>query len=1276
MAVTDTLRGFRTQFLYTIYRVVKDCDLAVYYVPEGVEDLDIKKNGRILETIQIKNHKSKINPSDLSSQAGTTSFFKRAVVTISENCNATVRLVSFGEIGSNLQTPQLLCKYLKKVKEKEIRQKAVILSSHYKAEKIEEDFLYDGIVGILKTKFPTFNPEKEIKYLLQWVYDKAERHIEFTYCDLINGLNCYRIFENRQEFALRELGNRIVPLFQDSLKLDVDVLKKGFYAGLSAKSEHILLNLDVQRPEKIEAIRSAFKEQNVVIVNGASGQGKSVLSYRYIKDNCALAYEINSCDHNSLANLKAALTEMCSGLSMPVLLYFDAKPADASWIDIIGTFCKVKNIQCLISLRNEDWNQYRSRLGSNVLYKDIELCLSKEEAFHIYKMLCPNNINYVADFEILWEKLGENVALLEFVYYITQGQALKDKLISQWESLSSFEKSILETVIIANYYGGKIYRCSDALCANSYFPDVQDIIDKYLGEFFMEDANGLLDAVHPLRTKIIAESIYRNNQKLMNKNALSLYFQSEMSDSHLYLLNLLRNGLSIDVLLNKTMRQYVLTGKQFAGIVRAIIWKGTEEYLSDVHPLIDQLKDKVGVLWEFYLPVNFTEINIKENLHDILKDLPNVPDVSEIVKSFPSQDKIFIYLKKILDNNLTIELQSNSDWVFVADSLYRISLCKYPSHIQLNGICDIKRLCTDDFSKILLGLKSIGLKKELWTEFEECFLEKLRFEYLITNLNIGENSIEVTSFMSYVGREEVLTQHKTDSSLNSHLVEIIDKLRMAFPEKENYHVFLGKDALSEIVVETEKNISKKNLPINAMCEIRSCIVNQYKNKVGITDRLDYVEKLISFRKEISNMNNILVNVFDKYWKTNEFDASKYLLAYKKVDSANNRIPQVSYLSSNVFGYGEIQNGEKNSTWHLFMKEMRNYATCLSSFYNQFLYVMTGKVNNIMPSVACLFDALLSVKSLQKKFRALFTSYITNIQEYKLLEESEYKNVLALWVFWDMQSRGIKNKSVGLQMDRFNNMKETFTKNIIDKIHNQFLIEGINSNVYILNKILYVDVLLVESEESGRINELIDSVLYGIIGNYNPFTTQELILKNDFETIQVHLFYVDSNGTKHRLSSLVRTYGLRQLLNYNMIDCKTCPISYIPDYDFVVDVKLADYEEVISLVTSLLLLGSQLLKMNESIEKNDVLGRQVVQKYKENLFSEFKNHKEAIERFKMSILEFTEMSYFYNLKNLICSLQSVLCLDFTKEKLIDLEKMLREILDFDYNIRISLINKNS
>ncbi|MEL5895389.1 hypothetical protein AAE250_18070 [Bacteroides sp. GD17] len=90
MAVSDTIRGFRTQFLYTIHRVINDCDSNLLYVPEGIEDLDIKKNGRVIETIQIKNYNKKIQPSDLTSPAGTTSFFKRAIQTLSRDKHAYV----------------------------------------------------------------------------------------------------------------------------------------------------------------------------------------------------------------------------------------------------------------------------------------------------------------------------------------------------------------------------------------------------------------------------------------------------------------------------------------------------------------------------------------------------------------------------------------------------------------------------------------------------------------------------------------------------------------------------------------------------------------------------------------------------------------------------------------------------------------------------------------------------------------------------------------------------------------------------------------------------------------------------------------------------------------------------------------------------------------------------------------------------------------------------------------------------------------------------------
>ena len=103
MAVSDTIRGFRTQFLYTIHRVVNDCNTGLHYTPEGIEDLDIKKDGVVIETIQVKNYNKKIQPSDLISPAGTTSFFKRAISTLSRNRNACIRFVSFGDVGAYLQ---------------------------------------------------------------------------------------------------------------------------------------------------------------------------------------------------------------------------------------------------------------------------------------------------------------------------------------------------------------------------------------------------------------------------------------------------------------------------------------------------------------------------------------------------------------------------------------------------------------------------------------------------------------------------------------------------------------------------------------------------------------------------------------------------------------------------------------------------------------------------------------------------------------------------------------------------------------------------------------------------------------------------------------------------------------------------------------------------------------------------------------------------------------------------------------------------------------------
>lgn len=91
------------------------------------------------------------------------------------------------------------------------------------------------------------------------------------------------------------------------------------------------------------------------------------------------------------------------------------------------------------------------------------------------------------------------------------------------------------------------------------------------------------------------------------QKALSLYYKVDVEDSHLYLLNLFKQGMTVNELLNATFTNSVIGARQFAGIVRALIWKGTEDYLRETRPLIDKLKETIGPFWEFLLPVNFTE---------------------------------------------------------------------------------------------------------------------------------------------------------------------------------------------------------------------------------------------------------------------------------------------------------------------------------------------------------------------------------------------------------------------------------------------------------------------------------------------------------------------------------------------------------------------------------------------------------------------------------------------------------------------------------------------
>ena len=72
-------KGFSSQTLYIAYRLLMDENGYEYY-PEDIEDLIVKKNGTVVEAVQVKNTSSNLTLSSLAStktSKGGEGFFNR-----------------------------------------------------------------------------------------------------------------------------------------------------------------------------------------------------------------------------------------------------------------------------------------------------------------------------------------------------------------------------------------------------------------------------------------------------------------------------------------------------------------------------------------------------------------------------------------------------------------------------------------------------------------------------------------------------------------------------------------------------------------------------------------------------------------------------------------------------------------------------------------------------------------------------------------------------------------------------------------------------------------------------------------------------------------------------------------------------------------------------------------------------------------------------------------------------------------------------------------------
>ncbi|RYZ83297.1 MAG: hypothetical protein EOP06_20240, partial [Proteobacteria bacterium] len=326
--------------------------------------------------------------------------------------------------------------------------------------KLDEEVLERDIRGKIGNHLGVVGPRVEEYFhiffarFVQW--SRKRQRITRTDLDNIRDqIEASLAFE--QEFAAR--GQMLLRKIDWTIDATID----DFFQGKATRSGHVAADLDVPRTQWIGRVESALNNVGIVVVRASSGQGKSTLAYRFARDKWLPEHTFTLLSAPTEADailVNEALRARVQNYELPTFLLIDnASRKTAAW-SLVAQECARLGIPTLVTLRQEDWVRFaqESLFACEVVEPELDLA----EARGIFNVLKKREKVHadVPAAEWVFERIGEPHLLMEFVYLVTQGQMLEERLREQLDEIAKYEKpvklEVLRRVALADALGAPI----------------------------------------------------------------------------------------------------------------------------------------------------------------------------------------------------------------------------------------------------------------------------------------------------------------------------------------------------------------------------------------------------------------------------------------------------------------------------------------------------------------------------------------------------------------------------------------------------------------------------------------------------------------------------------------------------------------------------------------------------------------------------------------------------------------------------------------------------
>ena len=420
---------------------------------------------------------------------------------------------------------------------------------------------------------------------------------------------------------------------------NVDEQPVDFREGKRTRAGHIAADLDVVRPRWLKEIGTAFESQGIVVVRASSGQGKSTLALRFAHDNWSPAHTLTlqSARSQEEAELVCeALRHRKQTLQLPTFLLIDNASRRTEHWARVAQECAQLGIPTLVTLRQEDW----IRFGSETLFTSapIQPTLELSEAREIFRSL--HNAGrvhpIVHSFEWAWEKVDEPRLLMEFIYLVTHGKMLEDRLREQLAEIRQHESplklEILRRVVMADALGAPLDEArlfDDLKCEwgpAAVAPGSGALLAPLDGEY-LQRINSRLTGLHWVRSDHLVNLLH-DGYPTVTQTALSvLNIMAPENLSDAVASALLRSDINkqdfTDGLVERA-RSAPLTG--VLAFVEGIFEAGEFDFFNANRSLFDEGFALVGQSGPFLLSCDWAPSHNKkflQNVATIMSDAPN-----------------------------------------------------------------------------------------------------------------------------------------------------------------------------------------------------------------------------------------------------------------------------------------------------------------------------------------------------------------------------------------------------------------------------------------------------------------------------------------------------------------------------------------------------------------------------------------------------------------------------------------------------------------------------